>query len=109
MEDRNSLYQYVVEMENWLEQFQYTMQELEKNPSVVLNNDTLPNIQKQLNKLVTDINYYKNTPQELHKDLMNDLQKEASALYNGYRSLLQSERWRQAQRRFTESDKEVLS
>lgn len=31
MEDRNSLYQYVVEMENWLEQFQYTMQELEKN------------------------------------------------------------------------------
>ena len=32
MEDRNSLYQYVVEMENWLEQFQYTMQELEKNP-----------------------------------------------------------------------------
>lgn len=69
MEDRNSLYQYVVEMENWLEQFQYTMQELEKNPSVVLNNDTLPNIQKQLNKLVTDINYYKNTPQELTQRL----------------------------------------
>ena len=102
MEDRNSLYQYVVEMENWLEQFQYTMQELEKNPSVVLNNDTLPNIQKQLNKLVTDINYYKNTPQELHKDLMNDLQKEASALYNGYRSLLQSNSKKEQQKSMKE-------
>ncbi|MFC0014610.1 MULTISPECIES: superoxide dismutase [Allobacillus] len=90
MDERNSLYQYVEDMEKWLEQFQHTMHKLDKNPSIVFDNETLPTIQKQLNKLMTDVNYYKNTPQALYKDLMNDLQKEASALYNGYRSILHS-------------------
>nr|WP_289037502.1 superoxide dismutase [uncultured Allobacillus sp.] len=102
MEERNSLYQYVVDMEKWLEQFQDTMHKLEKNPSIVFDNETLPTIHNQLNKLMTDVNYYKNTPQALYKDIMNDLQNEASALYNGYRSILQSNSKKKEQKSKTE-------
>ncbi len=88
MENRNSLHNYVNEMDQWLQQFNGVMEELENNPMAVMQSDSIAKLQGQFEKVMKDVNYYKDNPQALQVSLMNDLQQQASNLYQGYRAFM---------------------